>query len=153
MQIFGNHIKKAGNYLSEQIAEAVISSKDIAQGNELLSKNIEKYGEQLITEHEKIEQTIIKLNSLVNNADNAFVNMKEHQENFLSNLKENVEQLSKQMTQLLKDYSERANSQTENHLKLWVQNSTDYAAKMNTAVNAIANVVDDMEDNINKMRS
>ena len=49
------------------------------------------------------------------------------------------------MTDLLTDYASQANAQTGEHLKIWSNSTTQYSAKMTSAVQALANVVDEID--------
>ena len=65
-------------------------------------------------------------------------------------LQENVEELAEQGSQLLRDYAERANAQTAEHLNLWAQHTTAYAEQMNEAARALSTVVDEIEDKLGR---
>ena len=49
------------------------------------------------------------------------------------------------MSDLLSSYASQANAQTERHLGVWAEHTTSYAEQMNSAVQALSSVVDEIE--------
>ena len=150
MKVFGSHIKDAGNSISGAVTNAVESTADLAQQNQLVSELMEKQMQQLADDRQQFMQAVERLQSLMNTADSSFDRMKEHQNEFLNNLKNNVGELADQMTNLLSDYASQANSQTERHLGVWAEHTTNYAQQMNNAAQALASVVDEIEVKLGK---
>jgi len=152
MKVFGIQIKNVGKGLSDSLINAVDSTSNLAHQNQTSSELIKKQRVQLLEHQEQFAQTVVQLQSLIQSADSTFGKMQGHQNKFLSDLKENVSELSKQMTQLLTDYAEQANSQTTQHLAEWSKGTTNYATQMNSAVQALSNVVDEIEDKTSSSR-
>lgn len=150
IRMLGSHIMSAGNNLSGSITKAIESTSDLAQQNEATSELIRQQREHMIEDRQHFAQTIERLQSLVNSADESFDKMREHQSFFLNELKVNVSDLANQMTKLLEDYASRANSQTEQHLNDWSKHSTNYATNMNNAVQALSTIVDEIEVKLGK---
>jgi hypothetical protein len=148
MNVFGSHIKDAGNRLSGAVTEAVETTKDLASQNLLTSERIGDLRDQLIDETAKFNLIADKVNEMIVNAGGTFESLKSSQKDYLQELKRNVSDLSTQMTDLLSDYASQANSQTANHLKVWADSSTSYATTMNTAAKTLAGVVDDIQDKV-----
>jgi t-SNARE complex subunit (syntaxin) len=92
----------------------------------------------------------VQLESLINSADSTFDKMRDHQNAFLNELKGNVNDLANQMTDLLSDYAKQANTQTERHLGVWAEHTTNYAQQMNSAAQALSSVVDEIEDKLSR---
>lgn len=145
MNVFGTQIREAGNRLSGSVRDAVESTQSLARQNQLSSKQMEILREQLVNETARFENVVRQMQALIESADTTFDNMNVHQERYLAALKKNVEDLASQMTELLQDYAVRANGQTEAHLNIWAQGTTQYASQMNNAVNALSGVVDEIE--------
>jgi archaellum component FlaC len=101
--------------------------------------------EQLVNETARFENVVQQMHSLITSANETFDNMNIHQEQYLAGLKQNVEDLASQMTELLEEYAAQANGQTQTHLNVWAQGTTQYASQMNSAVNALSGVVDEIE--------
>lgn len=148
IRTLGSHLMNTGNSLSDAITKAVESTAELAHQNKLSSELINQQREHLIEDRQQFSQTIERLQSLINSADSSFDKMREHQGSFLEELKGNVSELANQMTNLLKDYADRANSQTERHLGVWSEHTTNYAAAMNSAAQALSSVVDEIEDKL-----
>ena len=145
IRMLGSHVSNAGTSLSGAIEKSVESATELAHQNKLSSELIRQQREHLIEDRQQFSQTIERLQSLINSADSSFDKMREHQGSFLEELKGNVSDLADQMTNLLKDYADQANSQTERHLNEWSKHTTDYAAAMNSAAQALSAVVDEIE--------
>lgn len=145
MQTFGAQIQKAGNTLADAVSEAAESTNELARSNQQFKGLIDQQKQLLISGQEQFNDAITQLNTLMSLADGSFDKMKEHQESFLQGQADNVANLARQMTDLLQDYAEKANSQTAEHLGIWAKHSYDYAEKMNSAANALSTVVDEID--------
>ena len=148
MNVFSSHIRDAGNKLSGAITEAVESTKDLASQNQLSSERMDDLREQLLGDIEKFDHLSDQINAMIQTAGQTFTNLKSSQAEFLTELKRNVGELSNDMSQLLSDYAEQANSQTATHLRIWADSSTQYAEQMNSAARALSSVVDEIEDKV-----
>ena len=145
MNVFGTQISEAGDRLSGSVRAAVESTQDLSRQNQLSSKQMEILREQLVNETGRFEDVVRQMQALITAANTTFDNMNAHQEKYLAGLKQNVQDLASQMTELIEDYAIRANGQTETHLNIWAEGTTQYASQMNTAVNALSGVVDEIE--------
>lgn len=163
MQVFGSHIRDAGNNLSGAVKQAVDSTKDLAQQNQLSSDRIEQLRVKLLEDTSKFDSIAQTLDRTIINADSTFTALKESQSEFLQqqkssltelsgNIRNHVNELNTQMTSLLEGYAEQANSQTSKHLTVWSQSVNDYAANMNSAVNALSSVVDEIQGKVSYAR-
>ncbi|HBC0002752.1 anti-phage ZorAB system protein ZorA [Vibrio parahaemolyticus] len=161
MNVFGSNIKEAGNKLSGAVTEAVASTKDLAEQNQLGTVKIQALREQLLEDTSKFSAIANQINNMLNSAEQSFSTLRTNQNEFLaeqksnlneltSEMKRNVKELTEQMAQLLEDYAEQANGQTAEHLKVWANSSTQYAESMNTAVRAISSVVDEIQDKVSQ---
>ncbi|PSU76204.1 anti-phage ZorAB system protein ZorA [Photobacterium phosphoreum] len=159
--VFGSNIKDAGNKLSGAVTEAVNSTKDLAMQNQLSSVRIESLRDQLIEDTGKFSDIANQINNMLKTANESFDTLKLTQTHFLSEqknnisiltaeMKKNVSELSEQMSTLLEDYATEANGQTTEHLKIWANSSTQYATQMNNAVQAISNVVDEIQNKVSQ---
>ena len=109
---------------------------------------MENLRDQLLEDTAKFKGIADQINDMIINAGSTFDNLKSTQSDYLKDLKQNVSELSSQMTTLLSDYAEQANSQTSNHLKVWADSSTTYAVQMNNAAKALSSVVDEIQDKV-----
>lgn len=148
MRVFSSNINEAGNKLGGAISEAVESTKDLAQQNQLSSEQIEKMRSELNQDVAKFQELTLQLDGLMQSASGSFSELKISQREYINQMREQVKGLGMDMTQLLEDYAEQANSQTAEHLKVWSQSVTDYATQMTSAVRALNNVVDAIEEKV-----
>lgn len=161
MNVFGSNIKDAGNKLSGAVTEAVNSTKDLAELNQLSTVKIESLREQLLEDTSKFSDIAAQIDRMLNSAEESFTTLRSSQSSFLeeqknnlaaltAGMKDNVLDLTEQMSDLLEEYADEANSQTTEHLKIWATSTTQYAETMNHAVKAIASVVDEIQDKVSQ---
>jgi hypothetical protein len=148
MNVFGSHVRDAGNKLAGAVTEAVETTKDLATQNQNSAVRMENLREQLLEDTAKFKNIADQINDMIVNAGNTFDSLKSTQSEYLKDLKQNVAELSSQMTNLLSEYAEQANSQTTSHLKVWADSSTAYAVQMNNAAKALSSVVDEIQDKV-----
>ena len=148
MNVFSSHMREAGNKLSGAVTQAAETTKDLANQNKLSSERMEELRFKLLNDTSKFTDIADQINNMLINAGDTFNSLKSSQREYLQELKRNVSELSTQMTGLLSEYAGQANSQTESHLKIWADSSTQYAITMNNAVRALSGVVDDIQDKV-----
>ncbi|RPH15227.1 MAG: hypothetical protein CBB67_018120 [Alteromonadaceae bacterium TMED7] len=145
MRVLSSHVNDAGNKLSGAIKEAVESTADLANQNQMSAQRMENLREELMKDVSRFGELTTQLNGLIESAGSTFSELKATQKEFIGDLKGEVEQLSGNMTQMLEDYATQANGQTADHLKIWSQSVTDYSTQMNNAIKALSSVVDEMQ--------
>ncbi|MBF0233432.1 MAG: anti-phage defense ZorAB system ZorA [Desulfamplus sp.] len=145
MNVFGTQIREAGNRLSDSVMAAVESTHELAKQNQLSSERMETLRAQLLNDTARFKDVVQQMQSLITSANTTFDNMSTHQRQYLAGLDQNVKDLALHMAELLEDYADSANSQTERHLKVWAEGTTQYASQMNSAVNALSGMVDEIE--------
>lgn len=145
MRVLSSHVNDAGNKLSGAIKSAVDSTADLANQNQISAQRIENARESLMKDVSRFSELSDQIKALITSASSTFTELKSTQRDFIGNLKEEVESLSRKMTDMLEEYSQQANGQTAEHLKIWSQSVTDYSTQMNSAVKALSSVVDEMQ--------
>ncbi|GAA77183.1 hypothetical protein P20480_3676 [Pseudoalteromonas sp. BSi20480] len=145
MRVLSSHVNDAGNKLSGAIKEAVESTADLANQNQMSAQRMENLREELMKDVSRFSELTTQLNSLIESAGSTFSELKATQKEFIGDLRGEVEQLSSNMTQMLEDYATQANGQTAEHLRIWSQSVTDYSTQMNNAIKALSSVVDEMQ--------
>ena len=146
MKVFGSNIKDAGNSLAGAVTSAVESTADLASQNQSYLDAIEASRSQLMDDRELFSKTTTKLQTMLNTVETSFDKMRDQQQQFLSGLKSNIEELSEQITNMLKDYADQVNSETDRTLTNWAEHTTNYAQEMNKMAQALSNVVEEIED-------
>lgn len=145
MRVLSSHVNDAGNKLSGAIKEAVESTADLANQNQMSAQKMENLREALLQDVSKFSELTTQLNGLIESTGSTFSELKVTQREFIGDLKDEVEQLTGNMTKMLEDYAAQANGQTADHLKIWSQSVTDYSTQMNNAIKALSSVVDEMQ--------
>ena len=145
---YGATLQQASTKLSTSILSASESTESLASENQRAAESVSVVREQIQSAITAMERTADNLGGMVKLADNSFQALEMHQNQYLATLKENIEDLADQGTRLLSEYAEQANGQTKDHLQIWAQSANDYAAQMKDAVQAIASVVDEIENKV-----
>ena len=145
MKVMSSHVNEAGNKLSGAIKDAVESTADLANQNQLSAQRMEKMREELTGDVARFSELTTQLNSLIESTSSTFTELKTSQKEFIGDLKGEVDELSRNMTKMLEEYAEQANGQTAEHLKIWSSSVTAYSTQMNNAVKALSSVVDEMQ--------
>jgi hypothetical protein len=148
MRTLSSHLSDAGNKLSNAIKDAVDSTRELSQQNQLSAVNMEKLRTQLMTDVGRFDQLTVQLTSMLSSAESTFGELKTSHRDFITQFKSEVGSLSSQMTTLLEDYASQANATTAEHLKVWSDSVTQYSTQMTSAVKALSNVVDTMEEKL-----
>lgn len=145
MRILSSHVNEAGNKLSGAIKSAVESTADLANQNQISAQRVEDAREALMQDVARFSELSSQINQLISSASTTFSELKTTHKDFINSLKEEVEGLGRTMAEMLEDYSQQANGQTAEHLKIWSQSVTDYSVQMNSAVKALSSIVDEMQ--------
>lgn len=145
IQNSGETLASAGNNLGQMITQATATTQDLIKENQLTANRLEEYRKSL---NENVQQFLESGNNVNKKMQEMLDSVKQNQTDFLDDLSSRVEELDKSMKQSLEDYAEQANGQTASHLKVWTESVNDYHAKMNNAVQALANVVDEIQGKI-----
>ncbi len=150
LQQFAESIRSTSNVLGTSIKEAAESSRDLSKYNQELASRFDLIQQNLSSSISQLGEINTRLDQTINTADNTFNNLKTHQQNYLQSLQDNVQQLANQGAKLIKDYSEQANAQTKEHLGIWAEHTTQYAAQMNRAAESLAGIVEDIDDKLGR---
>jgi hypothetical protein len=150
LKLFGELINQAGTKLSDTVAEAVASTEVLARENQASTSEIKQIFSQILESAKEFDMLIQKMKNLVDTADKIFDQLDDQQHSYLAQLKQNVEELAVKMSNMLQDYASQANGQTNQHLKVWAEGTTQYAATMNKAVQALSSVIDEIEVKLGK---
>ncbi|MBF0233409.1 MAG: anti-phage defense ZorAB system ZorA [Desulfamplus sp.] len=150
LKTFGELINQAGAKLAHTVADAVASTGVLARENQASTSEIKQIFSQILESAKEFDMLIQKMKNLVDTADKIFEQLDDQQHSYLAQLKQNVEELAVKMSNMLQDYATQANEQTNRHLKVWAEGTTQYAATMNNAVQALSSVVDEIEVKLGK---
>ena len=95
-----------------------------------------------------LQQVANTMQGLIDSAATTFTTMKTHQKEYLEELGKNVADLETQITNLLRDYANQANSQTASHLRVWSESITSYSTQMNRAMKTLSGLVDEIDTKV-----
>ena len=152
LKLMGSHIREAGNGLSGAISQAVQSTADLAEQNQITAEKIEDMRDDLFeqseTIHIKLVELLKNLNQMFDNSNNCFEQLNTSQNKFVEDLQTQLQKLANQIATLIQDYASQANTQTSEHLRIWAESSSSYAETMNNAARALSSVVDEIQDKV-----
>lgn len=146
----GRSIENAGNTLSDSISKAVDGTVNLSEGNRVVQSLLNAHQQTLDQQHDKLTETVIKINGLLDSTQHSFEIMDKRQQEYIDSLVEHVSELSVKIAENLTDYSKGLNSTTQDQLQAWSKNTIDYTTSMNGAINSLKNVVDEIDSKLGK---
>ncbi len=149
IEAFGSGIRESLAGFEKSVGEARNGIQQLIIENDSAGKVIKSVQEGISNTVTELGTVVSRLQDTIDRASRTFSDMENHQQVYLKGLQENVESLARQMTKLLKEYSEQANQQTRIHLGEWAKHTTLYSEKMNNAAQVLSNVVDEIETKMN----
>lgn len=145
MNVMGSNIKEAGNQLSGAVTEAVNTTKDLAEQNQVTADRMEDLRTKLNEDYQSHSLITDNLMQVIDSADSSFDKMKDHQQSYLSELQQNVISLKDHLNKLLVDYGNQVNDQTTVRLNVWNEQTSEYTGQMTSAMKALSSVIDEIE--------
>ncbi len=146
----GNTFSQSVHSLSGSISNAVITTEKLADKNKMVQTLLE-------TQQVQFNHTIKQMSALFDTANHSFDTMKTHQKDFttefgstldaLSNeLTNHVNELTKRMSDMLDSYAKNVDAQTTQRFEAWVTQTTQYTRTMQSAIESLASIIDDIQD-------
>ncbi|MBY5990507.1 anti-phage ZorAB system protein ZorA [Ferrimonas balearica] len=148
INVFGNSMRDAANGLSGAITQAVSSTRDLAEQNQLSVERVESLRDEMASEQARLKQTQTAIDNTLATAGQVFADMRQHQQSYLDGLNSNVEGLVNRLNQLLREYSQEVQTQTTERMENWNQQTSAYTTQMTSAIEALAGAVDEIETKI-----
>ena len=144
----GRSIETAGSSLSGSISKAVESTDDLAKENQQVQALLNLHQQTLNEQQQKLNESTDKIRALFDTAQNSFGVMDERQQQFLRGLNDHVNGLTDAIQDNFEGYSKGLNSATTQQLRAFTENTTAYATKMNSAINSLQTVVDEIDSKL-----
>lgn len=140
------NIRQASETLSEKVKEAAESTIHLAEENRSTGQEMRQALEGYRSLRESMDQVVDKLNSATEKAESGFVAVHRHMESLQKSLNEHVSELEEHLARLLSNYAERVQSQTSDRMDQWNVHTNQYTTAMTSAIQALASVVDEIEN-------
>ena len=152
-------MRQASSQLSDMSAEMNKASVSLGEaagrmarsGDEMVKVNLEavKRSEEVLEQYrnfaEEIRQTSETLRLAAQHAEKGFESVDKNLNGFQEQMRSHVENMREQMRELMENYAESVKVQTTERFREWNSQTAEYISTMTNAVNAIADVVDDIE--------
>ncbi len=138
-------IGEAAGRLERSTAEMVRINAETAQKQEGV---VSLYG-KLAGEIHKASEI---LNDAAQHAEKGFESVEKNLHGFQEKMRAHVEDMRVQMNEMMKSFAESVNVQTTERLREWNAQTAEYTQTMTSAIQAIADVVEDIEDKTERSR-
>ena len=152
-------MRQASSQLSDMSAEMNKASDSLSEaagrmarsGDEMVKVNLEavKRSEEVLERYrsfaEEMRQTSETLRLAAQHAEKGFESVDESLNGFQKSMRSHVENMREQMRELMENFAESVKVQTTERFREWNSQTAEYISTMTNAVNAIADVVDDIE--------
>jgi hypothetical protein len=145
----GENIRTASVSLSGSISAAMEAAKHVTENNSEAINQIDSLSELFENASNRLVEVSTDLKSAAEFANNGFITMKDHQQEFQNALQNQVVELENQVRDILLDYAERVQTQTNGRMNDWTDQTNKYTSTMTDAINALAGVVDEIETKTN----
>lgn len=150
------HLKQTADALGQRIEALAREVHAGAALNQKASEQMEAQVSALASLQQALQETAQATEETARLAGDGFRGMKVHQEEFLasvgrefsglgSTLTQQVEELEGQAKSWLEAYAEEVRNQVQERMDTWNSTSLAYANEMQRAVQAISNIVDELE--------
>ena len=152
-------MRQASSQLSEMSVEMNKTSNSLGEaagqmarsGDEMVRVNLEavRRSEEVLERYrsfaEEMRQTSETLRLAAQHAEKGFDSVDKNLNGFQESMRSHVENMREQMRELMESFAESVKVQTTERFNQWNSQTAKYIDTMTSAVNAIADVVDDME--------
>ena len=145
---FGDKLKQSSDALDLMSGQAVSSTNELAQKN---LDSVEKL-ENVLTYYERfgaeITKTAVTLKEATEHAESGFSHVDQHLQSFQKTMEQQADKTEQQMQELMTHFAEQVKAQTVERMQVWTDETSKYNSLMTKAINAIADVVDDIETKV-----
>lgn len=155
--ILSGNLKNATDTLSGTLNKAADQLVELSGQNEKLSRMVTERMDALRVIQESMNECAAKLESSSTLINSGFNNLGKTQDEFLNNVREQfnrlgeslqsqVSSIEKQANEWLNTYANEVNQQVNHRMEEWNNQTLKFANQMLSTVQAISNVVDELED-------
>lgn len=146
IQGMGESLEKASEHLGENISNVVIQTQEIVDQNQKISESLSELSERYNIASQTIQSVSQTLNDATIHAKSGFEAVDQHLDSFTKNMQAAVESLERQMEELMISFANQVSSTTQERMNEWNQQTSQYTSSMTAAIDALAGVVDDIDN-------
>ena len=139
-------MQAASAVLAKDIHNATQTAQALMQQNERIGERSEKMLAEIRKLSESLLATTSTLDKTATKSTEGLQQVEQHFNALTERLSTHSEDFSRQVEKLLSDYHDQVNSQTQIRLNQWNEQTQAYITTMTNAVQALSEVVDEIED-------
>ena len=154
--LLSTNVQQAANMLGEQLGAVTEKIEVISERNAEVADQLQTQNDAIARVQEGLQSCIETLEQTVTFANDGFDKLRIHQENYLKSVSEqfqnlaevlrnNVGAIEEQAASWLREYADLVRSQVNERLDEWNKQTSNFSTQMIGAVNAIGDVLDELE--------
>lgn len=154
--VLSNNLRQATEQLGPRLDDVASSIAQAAERNATVADQLKRQAENLVMLQDALVESAERFEQTATVARDGFAEMKQHQQAFLSDvrseftalgeaLRTQVGAIEKQAEEWLQNYSTETSRQVHERMDQWNKETLSFATNMTAAVQAISNVVDELE--------
>lgn len=144
---------ETGARLDTSLAAVAVGGHEMAAAQKEASAALASYSARLQELDAAAERTRAEVARTADDATGTFVALRDTQSTFLAELRSEVEQLNRATAEWLATYSERVSQQTDDRMAQWDARTREFSGHMLMTSQALAEVVDGIEQKLEPTRA
>lgn len=150
--VLSSNLKSASDNLTSQLANTVERVDSIAGQNKHAAEMFSAVSSELEKTRERLGDTAQTLDKASEKAESGLTAVDRHFDSLGKSLRDHVEALENQVASLLSDYAQRVQNQTQERLRTWNEQTSNYISLMTDAIRALNDVVDEIDGKVRDRR-
>ncbi|MCY1356040.1 hypothetical protein D9M69_424790 [compost metagenome] len=154
--LLSTNVRQAAEVLGQRLEAVTLRIESAGSQNAQLATHLQSQAEALAQLQRALLDGAQRFEQAASEARHGFGDMKSHQQEFLSGvrseftslgeaLRKQVEAVEQQAERWLREYSAEVRNQVHERMDQWNKETLSFATQMHSAVQAISNVVDELE--------
>lgn len=154
--VLSHNLRQATEQLGPRLDDVASSIAQAAERNATVADQLKRQAENLVMLQDALVESAERFEQTATAARDGFTEMKQHQQAFLADvrseftalgeaLRTQVGAIEKQAEEWLQSYSTETSRQVHERMDQWNKETLSFATNMTAAVQAISNVVDELE--------
>lgn len=148
LSLLGSKLNETTVELGSMVSQAAKTTDSLSKRNVAAVEQLDIVLEQYKVFAAEITETSGRLDSATQHAELGFQAVDRHLQSFQESMESQVIDLGNQMSSLMTDFASRVQNQTSERLNVWNSETSEYIGTMTNAVNAIADVVEEIEEKV-----
>lgn len=141
---------------NKQLARATTdlagASTQSLESNQQMTRQLMELSSKIELMVNEMQIVTDKLTSASQHADSTFSSLQSYQQQYIETLDHQVKSLAEQLSGMLKQYGTEVMDQTSNRLQSWDRETVNFTNAMQSVVQTIQEIVEDLEEQTDKVR-